>query len=84
MKRNTISREFFSTIAGVLVLGLMLLCAIQTALSTAYFYQERRDTLTSILDTSYSIMFNADLSFLKNWNVKCETQVFDDHNRVIH
>ena len=50
MKRNTISREFFSTIAGVLVLGLMLLCAIQTALSTAYFYQERRDTLTSILD----------------------------------
>ena len=41
-RRNTISREFFSTIAVVLVLGLSVMCAIQTALSAAYFVQERR------------------------------------------
>ena len=35
-RRNTISREFFSTIAAVLVLGLGFMCAIQTALSAAY------------------------------------------------
>ena len=40
-RRNTISREFFSTIAVVLVLGLSVMCAIQTALSAAYFVQER-------------------------------------------
>ena len=28
-RRNTISREFFSTIAVVLVLGLSVMCAIQ-------------------------------------------------------
>ena len=32
-RRNTISREFFATIAAVLVLGLSVMCAIQTALS---------------------------------------------------
>ena len=36
-RRNTISREFFATIAAVLVLGLSVMCAIQTALSAAYF-----------------------------------------------
>ena len=49
-RRNTISREFFSTIAGVLVLGLSVMCAIQTALSAAYFVNERRVALTAILD----------------------------------
>jgi hypothetical protein len=29
-RRNTISREFFATIAAVLVLGLSVMCAIQT------------------------------------------------------
>ncbi len=36
-RRNTISREFFATIAAVLVLGLSVMCAIQAALSAAYF-----------------------------------------------
>lgn len=49
-RRNTISREFFSTIAVVLILGLSVMCAIQTALSAAYFVNERRTALTSILD----------------------------------
>ena len=49
-RRNTISREFFSTIAVVLVLGLSVMCAIQTALSAAYFVNERRTALTAILD----------------------------------
>ncbi|WP_300369427.1 HAMP domain-containing sensor histidine kinase [uncultured Subdoligranulum sp.] len=49
-RRNTISSEFFSTIAVVLVLGLSVMCAIQTALSAAYFVRERRTALTAILD----------------------------------
>ena len=49
-RRNTISREFFSTIAVVLVLGLSVMCAIQTALSAAYFVQERRTALNDILN----------------------------------
>ena len=49
-RRHTISREFFSTIAVVLVLGLSVMCAIQTALSAAYFVGERRAALTAILD----------------------------------
>mgnify|MGYP001851527269 FL=1 len=49
-RRHTISREFFSTIAVVLVLGLSVMCAIQTALSAAYFVNERRAALTAILD----------------------------------
>ena len=49
-RRHTISREFFSTIAAVLVLGLSVMCAIQTALSAAYFVNERRAALTAILD----------------------------------
>ena len=40
-RRNTISREFFATIAAVLVLGLSVMCAIQAALSAAYFIGER-------------------------------------------
>lgn len=48
-RRNTISREFFSTIAVVLILGLSVMCAIQTALSAAYFVTERRAALTAIL-----------------------------------
>lgn len=49
-RRKTISREFFSTIAVVLVLGLSVMCAIQTALSAAYFVQERRTALNDILN----------------------------------
>lgn len=49
-RRNTISREFFVTIAAVLVLGLSFMCAIQTALSAAYFVEERKTSLTAILD----------------------------------
>ena len=49
-RRNTFSREFFSTIAVVLVLGLSVMCAIQTALSAAYFVQERCTALNDILN----------------------------------
>ena len=49
-RRNTISREFFSTSAVVLVLGLSVMCAIQTALSAAYFVQERCTALNDILN----------------------------------
>ena len=48
--------------------------------SVKKFDKDTQLTLTSILDTSYSIMFNADLSFLKNWNVKCETQLKPDQH----
>ena len=49
-RRNTISREFFGTIAAVLVLGLSVMCAIQTALSAAYFISERKSSLTDVLN----------------------------------
>ena len=49
-RRDTISREFFATIAAVLVLGLSVMCAIQTALSAAYFISERRSSLTDVLN----------------------------------
>ena len=49
-RRNTISREFFATIAAVLVLGLSVMCAIQTALSAAYFIGERKSSLTDVLN----------------------------------
>ncbi len=55
MNRRTISREFFSTIAVVLVLGLSVMCAIQTALSAAYFVNERRAALTAILDGAVAL-----------------------------
>ena len=55
-RRNTISREFFSTIAVVLVLGLSVMCAIQTALSAAYFVQERCTALNDILTNSMRIL----------------------------
>ena len=49
-RHNTISREFFATIAAVLVLGLSVMCAIQTALSAAYFIGERKSSLTDVLN----------------------------------
>lgn len=49
-RRNTISREFFATIAAVLVLGLSVMCAIQTALSAAHFISERKSSLTDVLN----------------------------------
>ena len=49
-RRNTISREFFATIAAVLVLGLSVMCAIQAALSAAYFIGERKSSLTDVLN----------------------------------
>ena len=46
-RRNTISREFFATIAAVLVLGLSVMCAIQAALSAAYFIDRKSTRLNS-------------------------------------
>ena len=50
MRTRTISREFFSSVAAVLLLGLGVVCLCQTALSAAYFSTERRSALTGILD----------------------------------
>lgn len=49
-RRKTVSGEFFSTIAAILVAGLVLMCCVQTALSASYFARERRDSLTAVLD----------------------------------
>lgn len=48
--RRTIGGEFFQTIASVLLVGLALMCGIQTAMSTAYFVRERQVSLTAVLD----------------------------------
>lgn len=50
MRRQTIGREFFSIIAAVLLLGILLMGCIQTALSASYFSQERHTALTAVLD----------------------------------
>ena len=50
MHRKTISRELFTSIAMVLLLSLALMCGIQSALSIAYFSNERMSALTSVLD----------------------------------
>lgn len=50
MRRKTISRELFTSIALVLLLSLALMCGIQSALSIAYFSGERMSALTSVLD----------------------------------
>lgn len=50
MRRKTISWEFFSGIAVLLLLGICLMGSIQTALSAAYFANERHSALTGILD----------------------------------
>lgn len=50
MQRKTISWEFFSSIAALLVVGLLVMGGIQTTLSGFYFSNERRVALTSILD----------------------------------
>ena len=43
-------KNMLTTIAVVLILGLSVMCAIQTALSAAYFVSERHTALTAILD----------------------------------
>ena len=47
---KTFAGELFSSMAVMLLLGLALMCGIQTALSTVYFARERRAALTSVLD----------------------------------
>ncbi len=50
MARKSIRREFFASIAVTLLLGLTLMCGIQTTLSGVYFARERRAALTGVLD----------------------------------
>ncbi len=50
MNRKSINREYFSCIAVTLVLGLAMMCGIQTALSSRYFVRERRAMLGGVLD----------------------------------
>ncbi len=50
MARKSIRGAFFSGIAVTLLLGLALMCGIQTALSGIYFARERRAALTGVLN----------------------------------
>ena len=50
MRSKTISREFFASVATVVILGLGVVCLSQTAMSVGYFASERRAALTGILD----------------------------------
>ena len=47
---KSISLEFFSIIAAVLLIGLTVMCACQAGLSVAYFAGERQAALHAILD----------------------------------
>ena len=47
-RRNTISREFFATIAAVLVLGLSVMCAIQAALVGGVLHRGAQSSLTDV------------------------------------
>ena len=49
-RHQTVSAEFFTALATVLLLGLSLMCFMQVALSMAYFSWERQISLTAILD----------------------------------
>ena len=49
MRAKSISREFFASVAAVVLLGLGVMCLAQAALSISYFAQERRAALTGIL-----------------------------------
>ena len=55
MRARSISREFFSSVAAVVLLGLGVMCLSQTALSVSYFAAERRAALTGILDGATAI-----------------------------
>lgn len=50
MRRKTISWEFFSFLAALLLMGLAVMCLTQTALSAAYFSQENQASLTRVLN----------------------------------
>lgn len=49
-RKNSISWEFFSIVAAVLMMGLAVMCVTETGLSVAYFSGERRTALTGVLD----------------------------------
>ena len=55
MRAKSISREFFASVAAVVLLGLGVMCLSQAALSISYFAQERRAALTGILDGAAAV-----------------------------
>ena len=55
MRRHSISREFFSSTALVLLLSLTLMVGVQCAMSVGYFTSERRAALTSVLDAATAL-----------------------------
>ena len=55
MRSKTISREFFASVATVVILGLGVVCLSQTAMSVGYFASERRAALTGILDGAAAV-----------------------------
>ena len=55
MRAKSISREFFASVAAVVLLGLGVMCLAQAALSISYFAQERRAALTGILDGAAAV-----------------------------
>ena len=55
MRAKSISREFFTSVAAVVILGLGVMCLSQAALSISYFASERRTALTGILDGAAAV-----------------------------
>ncbi|HJD21270.1 MAG TPA: HAMP domain-containing histidine kinase [Candidatus Gemmiger faecigallinarum] len=55
MRAKSISREFFASVAAVVLLGLGVMCLSQSALSISYFAQERHAALTGILDGAAAV-----------------------------
>ena len=55
MKARSISREFFASMAVVVLLGLGVMCLSQAALPISYFASERRAALTGTLDGSAAV-----------------------------
>lgn len=49
-KSHSVSWQFFSNIAAVLLLGLAVMCVVQAGLSASYFVRERKMALNAILD----------------------------------
>lgn len=47
---RSVSGEVFATFASLLLVALVLMCMLQTGLSCAYFAQERKSSLTAVLD----------------------------------
>lgn len=55
MHRKSIGSEFFSSVSAVLVCGLLLMCAIVSAMMAGFFAREKQTSLTAILDGAMAL-----------------------------